>query len=170
MIAQGGFDESRLASDMAFCRYCVNISLRRVKQTCCAPTSISNPSELLSRIVAAFERHMLLCFWYSEDGNGLNSQSFGFSSTVTSDFSVFVHTSILIIDDIYWLSTAYILSLYKPYSNFDWHTYNAFLEHIYRVCRIYIAFVQLAPQAEFRVAPSMTTHAVPHTLRQASPA
>lgn len=76
--------------------------------------------------------------------------------TVTGDFSVFLYTYILILDDIYWLSVAHIWSLYNSYTKFERNTYSTFIKHIYRVCRTYIMLVQLAPHTTSRVTPRMT--------------
>jgi hypothetical protein len=83
-------------------------------------------------------------------------------STVSDDFSVFVHLYILTMKNIYPLSAVYMSSLYKLYSKIKRNAYNVFIKHIYRVCTICIMFVQLTPHTPSRITPRVTvTKAVP---------
>jgi hypothetical protein len=81
--------------------------------------------------------------------------------TITDDCSIFTDPYILILSYSYWLCVAYISSLHKPYSRFSRTKYITSVNHMYRVCRTYMPFVQLAPQTPSRVAPKMTIQAVP---------
>jgi len=101
---------------------------------------------------------------WSEGGSCCSpaSSTYSFSHnlphTVTVDFSVFLRTYILIVNNIYQLCVAYISSLCKPYRKSDRIPFSKFVKHICRVCRTCTTFIQLTPQAQIRNAPSMTIH------------